>query len=1539
MSKSYGVVFGSDTTGFKKGIGEVKNELNNLNKKLIENQSQQKSVNKTISELEKEIKKAKTELGTAQKAHEELTAKIKAEGSATEEEKKQLKELEEQIKKNNTTIDENNKKISENQVKLSALKTDQAELRQEISNTSKELTTSNEQWTVLKGTIANLSSEALTALGHKLAEIGKSVLDVGMNFTSSMSEVKSISGATAEEAQKLEDAAREAGSTTKYTASESAQALKYMALAGWDVQQSLDGLPGILNLAASSGTDLATASDMVTDYLSAFGMQAQDSAYMVDLLSYAQNNANTTAVQMGDAWHNSAANMHTAGQTIETTTALIATMSNQGLKGAEAGTALAAMLRDITQKMEDGKIQIGKTAVTVQDANGNFRDMTDILADVQTATNGMGTAEKSAALMSTFTARSIRGVNLVLNAGTDSVKSFTEQLQGASGTATEAAEVMEDNLAGDVKKAQSAFEELALKIYDSGEGPLRDLVQTITRDGVPAIEALINNLDTLIPIVVAAASAMGAYKAAVAIQSIINGVTAGIQAMTSAKVAETAATEAATAAQVGLNTAQAANPIGLVVGAIAALVAGLGALAITSSNATAETKEFTEAQEAAKKAAEDCANALQSAEEKYASSIGEADKQAAMLKKVTERYEELRKKTELTASEQYQMDSAVKQLSKTLGVSAESLKDKEGKYISLTDKVDAYIRKLKEQAEVEAVTELYGDAVKAATAAEVSWETAVEKLQEFQDAHGGLDNMGSWGSDVWEQYSKLQKSVDDLADAHQKAEDTVSAYADKVDALSNKEDYLTTRVGGSNDAIAAQARAAKKAAEALSDLGDAADDDVKDTETLNKELEQYNKSLETNTARQRSLNIQIAEYERTGNSANDKLRDAQKELKSLQDEETTLRDNIRDTRFELKASGEQMELFTDNSAELLKVLNDDYTTLEALQNEVNTTGKISLGTLQSISSKYPELNNLVQGYIQGIRTEADVIAGLKSVYDTDVKNYQNALKQKLSEDSGFYTQAVNSNAGLVNEFKKMYGIDLKNFTQATAAKKALLDALEAKIEEARKAYDKIFENYTVGVDINTGNAVYYDKNGRRLSDAEVKKINSDREAYFKAQDDYRQAEKKFDELLKKLAKSNFEGVTVTPSSSGSTKSSGSTSSAGSAGSTSTASTSTAAEKPKTTYYVSSTSGGHKYTGQSTESYIKALFELIDTMQSLDELSDTTARKWIQDYVDKGGLSEDEWLEAKKRIKAYNKAIADEEQKAESERQRAAEEAAKKKEEQRTKALQDYYDYIDNEKAFDRMSLYEEHHTYTEMLKKLDLTESEKNEILKKRYNVRKQMREQEQREIEENIRKENEARQAQIEQYDNQLSELSEYLRAAMTGVSDRMKTEADAEIAALDEELQHIDDLEKKHKQEQEDSDLQKQLDDVNARLKMDNDTTTRLSLERQRDELQKQQSELQRQRAVEAERNRIEAQKVSIQQTLNNSINALNDSVNEAITGLKKLQSGGLTASERAAQAIRNNNLTLLINGARMSADTLDLNSLLNPVFALLEQQLGGY
>ena len=148
--------------------------------------------------------------------------------------------------------------------------------------------------------------------------------------------------------------------------------------------------------------DLAAASDMVTDYMSAFGMEAEKSAYFADLLAYSQANSNTSAEQLGEAYKNCAANLNAAGQDIETTTSLLAMMANQGLKGSEAGTALTAVMRDMTSKMKNGSIQIGKTSVAVMDAAGNYRDMTDILSDVEIATDGMGDAERAMALSSIF---------------------------------------------------------------------------------------------------------------------------------------------------------------------------------------------------------------------------------------------------------------------------------------------------------------------------------------------------------------------------------------------------------------------------------------------------------------------------------------------------------------------------------------------------------------------------------------------------------------------------------------------------------------------------------------------------------------------------------------------------------------------------------------------------------------------------------------------------------------------------------------------------------------------------------------------------------------------------------------------------------------------------------------------------------------------------------------------------------------------------------------------------------------------------------
>ena len=312
-------------------------------------------------------------------------------------------------------------------------------------------------------------------------------IELGKNYTSVMSEVAAISGASSSDLAMMEDTARQYGATTVFSASEAAEALKYMSLAGWDAQQSTDALGGVLNLAAASSMGLGEASDMVTDYLSAFGMEANKSTYFADMLAYAQSNSNTTAAQLGEAYKNSAANMHAAGQDVETTTSLLEAMANQSRKGSEAGTTLGAMMRDITAKMDDGAIKIGETSIAVQDASGNFRDMTDILTEVGEATEGMGSAQRAAALSSVFTDDSIKGVNMVLAEGMDKVAGYEEALRSATGASEDMAEMMNDNLSGDMANMNSAYEEMQLQTFEAMEGPLREGAQWITSDIIPTL--------------------------------------------------------------------------------------------------------------------------------------------------------------------------------------------------------------------------------------------------------------------------------------------------------------------------------------------------------------------------------------------------------------------------------------------------------------------------------------------------------------------------------------------------------------------------------------------------------------------------------------------------------------------------------------------------------------------------------------------------------------------------------------------------------------------------------------------------------------------------------------------------------------------------------------------------------------------------------------------------------------------------------------------------------------------------------------------
>lgn len=365
-----------------------------------------------------------------------------------------------------------------------------AHLRLEMSDFNSNLNRAVEQvqqtqnsFSGLKATGESLSTvgTALTAgITAPVVALGASVVKTQMTFEHSMSKVKALSGATGSDLKLLENTAKQMGATTVFSASEAADALGYMALAGWDAHESAAGLPGVLNLAAASGMELADASDLVTDYLTAFGLEAGDASRMADVLSYAQANSNTTTEMLGEAFKNCAVNAHNAGMTLEETTAILSKFADAGLKGSEGGTALNAIIRDMTQKMKNGAIQIGNTKVQVQDANGNFRKMTDIIRDVDKATNGMGDAQKTAALMTTFTADSIKGMGILCNTGADDIDKFTNELEKSNGTAKTMADMMNSDLSGALKQLSSAWEAVQLDIGDT-TGPLSLVVGMLTK--------------------------------------------------------------------------------------------------------------------------------------------------------------------------------------------------------------------------------------------------------------------------------------------------------------------------------------------------------------------------------------------------------------------------------------------------------------------------------------------------------------------------------------------------------------------------------------------------------------------------------------------------------------------------------------------------------------------------------------------------------------------------------------------------------------------------------------------------------------------------------------------------------------------------------------------------------------------------------------------------------------------------------------------------------------------------------------------------
>lgn len=330
------------------------------------------------------------------------------------------------------------------------------------------------------GAWAAAGASAFRTVTGGITGLAKGIVQSGMEFESTMSTVKAISGATSDEMDRLTNLAKEMGATTKFTATESAEALKYMGMAGWDAGQMISGLPGILNLAAAGETDLGATSDIVTDGLSAFGLKAEDAAHFSDALAAAVTSTNTDVLMMGETFKYVGPVCGSLGTSMEDTAIAAGLMAGQGVKASQAGTSLRRGLQNLIAPTKPVAAAMEKYGVAIATTADGQLDLLGTIKNVRSALSGMSDVERTAAVSAIFGAEAQTGWNAIIKTSDEEFQRVTESIYGCEGAAQKMADIKMDNLAGDVTLFQSAWDGVRQTLYDMEKGPLRSVVQLAT---------------------------------------------------------------------------------------------------------------------------------------------------------------------------------------------------------------------------------------------------------------------------------------------------------------------------------------------------------------------------------------------------------------------------------------------------------------------------------------------------------------------------------------------------------------------------------------------------------------------------------------------------------------------------------------------------------------------------------------------------------------------------------------------------------------------------------------------------------------------------------------------------------------------------------------------------------------------------------------------------------------------------------------------------------------------------------------------------
>lgn len=621
----------------------------------------------------------------------------------------------------------------------------------------------------------------------------------GSNFEEGMSKVSAISGATASDLQALADKAKEMGATTKFSATQSAEALQYMAMAGWKTEQMLDGLPGIMNLAAASGEDLASVSDIVTDAMTAFGLKAEESGRFADVLAAASSNANTNVGMMGATFKYVAPVAGSLGYNIEDMAVAIGLMANAGIKGEMAGTQLRAALTRLANPTKDSAAAMDALGMSLTNNDGTMKSFDTIVRDLRNGMAGLTEEQQATYAAMLGGQEAMSGLLAIANASEEDFNKLSSAIDNSTGAAEKMAKTANDNLKGDLTILGSTAESVGIKIYEKFETPMRNAAKSATDSLGDVLQSLNSGqLDKSVDKIADSAGNLLAKTAELTanglpklldsftflidhgkeVKSTVMGISAAVVAYKSKSVftsvignwkkvsgvigAQTKATGLATKAQLILNAAISANPAAVAAVAIGALTAGLVALSQQENETKKRTKELNDALEEQRQTRKEAEEARREAIDGAVTEIDHAQSLIDKYEDITDANGKIKEGYEGRAKAlQEQINSIIP--------NAISLSEREGDmYLQVADNLELLMKKKKVSALVEADQDAYIEALKneneninALRTAKENLATAESELQKARGEYAEYSEYAHQDSPYFEQRIKdLEQQVE-----------------------------------------------------------------------------------------------------------------------------------------------------------------------------------------------------------------------------------------------------------------------------------------------------------------------------------------------------------------------------------------------------------------------------------------------------------------------------------------------------------------------------------------------------------------------------------------------------------------------------------------------------------------------------------------------------------------------------------------------------------------------------------------------------------